>query len=70
MSPATFEPVSQPERTDGSVGPAQMDTTEYPPEGKNAECNHDAFYMGDNGLPRHPLALADFVYCPKCGEKL
>ena len=27
------------ERTNGSVSPAQMDTTEYPPEGQNVARN-------------------------------
>ena len=36
---ATTDPVSQPELTNGSVSPAQMDTTEYPPEGQNVECD-------------------------------
>ena len=34
------------ERTNGLVSPAQMDTTEYPPEGQNVEC--------DTWLGSHP----------------
>ena len=32
--------MNQQEREHGSVSPAQMDTTEYPPEGQNVECPH------------------------------
>ena len=53
------------ERTNGSVSPAQMDTTEYPPEGQNVECDvHEAFA---DALAKNHFALN---YCPKCGEKL
>ena len=41
--------------------PAQMDTTEYPPEGQNVECDH----------PMHRYRMMhDPSHCPKCGEKL
>ena len=42
-----------------------IDTTEYPPEGQNAECDvHEAFA---DALAKNHFALN---YCPKCGEKL
>ena len=42
-----------------------MDTTEYPPEGQNVECEvHEAFA---DALAKNHFALN---YCPKCGEKL
>ena len=56
---ATSDPLLQPERTNGSVSPAQTDTTEYPPEGKNEECAHtddSGLCWCERGLPR----------CPKC----
>jgi len=34
------------------------------------ECEHEIVYMGDNGLPRHPLSGAYFNYCPTCGVKV
>ena len=34
------------------------------------ECDHERVYMGDNGLPRHPLSGAYFNYCPTCGVKV
>ena len=44
---------------------AEMDTTEYPPEGQNVECDvHEAFA---DALAKNHFALN---YCPKCGEKL
>ena len=40
---------------------AEMDTTEYPPEGQNEECDH----------PMHRYRIMhDPSHCPKCGEKL
>ena len=58
---ATSDPVSQPELTNGSVSPAQMDTTEYPPEGQNEECDH----------PMHRYRIMhDPSHCPKCGKEL
>ena len=42
-----------------------LDTTEYPPEGQNVECDvHEAFA---DALAKNHFALN---YCPKCGEKL
>ena len=84
------------ERTNGLVSPAQMDTTEYPPEGQNEECDTAAQtdtqehpdisasttsdtlpeYECDHALagllpePDGTLAITEFAYCPKCGEKL
>ena len=44
---------------------AWEDTTEYPPEGQNVECDvHEAFA---DALAKNHFALN---YCPKCGEKL
>lgn len=34
------------------------------------KCDHERVYMGDNGLPRHPLSGAYFNYCPTCGVKV
>ena len=42
------------ERTNGLVSPAQMDTTEYPPEGQNVEC--------DTWLGSHPHQARSRLY--------
>ena len=47
------------------VAKLTIDTTEYPPEGQNVECDvHEAFA---DALAKNHFALN---YCPKCGEKL
>ena len=63
-------------RTNGSVSPAQMDTTEYPPEGQNEECEvHCGSEVSttrevcDHPMHRHRI-MHDPSHCPKCGEKL
>ena len=58
--------MNQHQRTNGSVSPAQMDTTEYPPEGQNAECDT---WLHEPGLTADDRA-SWYNYCPKCGEKL
>ena len=75
--------MNQQEREHGSVSPAQMDTTEYPPEGQNVECEvHDG---SEVSTTREVCDHADWTsnaysdgiyvdmgyrYCPKCGNKL
>ena len=75
--------MNQQEREHGSVSPAQMDTTEYPPEGQNVECEvHDG---SEVSTTREVCDHADWTsnaysdgiyvdmgyrYCPKCGNEL
>ena len=53
---------------------AEMDTTEYPPEGQNVECDHYGVdsggtdYYGTSNPPQE--CDWNYSYCPKCGEKL
>ena len=66
-----------------TVSPAQMDTTEYPPEGQNEEC--EVHCGSEVSTTREVCAHADRIriaysdvyyvdigyrYCPKCGEQL
>lgn len=79
---ATTDQLSQPERTNGSVSPAQTDTivtdtivtdtipddtAEYPPEGENVECDH---VEGGEIAGYERNEWLRFAYCPKCGEEL
>ena len=62
-------------RTNGLVSPAQMDTTDYPPEGQNVECDHQWVHKAGAGYRATPVAIcvkchAEKRYCAKCGEKL
>ena len=59
---------------------AWADTTEYPPEGQNVECDvHDGSEVSTTrevcdhvteGVPDEEGKAMVFRYCPKCGEKL
>ena len=51
-----------------------IDTTEYPPEGQNAECDHYGVdsggtdYYGTSNPPQE--CDWNYSYCPKCGAEL
>ena len=51
-----------------------IDTTKYPPEGQNEECDHYGVDSGGTdyyGTSNPPQEWDwNYPYCPKCGEKL
>jgi len=78
-----IEPMTDDERRDGLVSPAQTDTQEHPDIGASAtsdtlpeyECDHLWVHRAGSGYRANPVELCakcDTVRrsCPKCGEKL
>jgi len=56
------------------VAKLTIDTTEYPPEGQNVECDHYGVDSGGTdyyGTSNPPQEWDwNYSYCPKCGVKL